>query len=87
MENFDISKNRLGTTGINPCVGFIAFLNDGEYIFIEHLSDISLPTAINLDNVRECFEDTSEHIDDALRYGNITYVHSIRRYKTYLLSD
>ncbi|CAF1512133.1 unnamed protein product, partial [Rotaria sordida] len=27
---------------------------------------------MNLDNVRECFEDISDHIDDALPYGNIT---------------
>ncbi|CAF1613503.1 unnamed protein product, partial [Rotaria magnacalcarata] len=74
-----IPKNRLATTGVGSCIGFIAFLNNGEDIFIEHLSDISRPTIINIDSIREYFEDISEHIDDAFPHGNITYVHSTRR--------
>ncbi|CAF3014196.1 unnamed protein product [Rotaria sp. Silwood2] len=72
MDRHGISKNRLATTGVSPCIGFIVFLNNGEDIFIEHLSDISHPTTMNLASVREYFEDISEHIDDAFSHGNIT---------------
>ncbi|CAF3870616.1 unnamed protein product [Rotaria sp. Silwood1] len=79
MSQHGISKNRLATTGVGPCIGFIAFLNNGEDIFIEHLSDVSRPMIMNLNSVREYFEDISEHIDDAFSHGNITYVNSTRR--------
>ncbi|CAF1379184.1 unnamed protein product [Rotaria sp. Silwood1] len=72
MSQHGISKNRLATTGVGPCIGFIAFLNNGEDIFIEHLSDVSRPMIMNLNSVREYFEDISEHIDDAFSHGNIT---------------
>lgn len=57
MDQLGVSKFRLATTGLNPCIGFVVFLNDGEDILIEHLTDLRLPGTMNLNKVREVFED------------------------------
>ena len=32
MDYFGSSDNRLGTTGINTCIGFIIIFNHGEHV-------------------------------------------------------
>jgi hypothetical protein len=39
IDHFGWSVDRLGTTSVSTCVGFIVILNDGQDLFVEHRSD------------------------------------------------
>jgi hypothetical protein len=72
MEHFGCSNDWLSTTGVNTCVGFIVFLNNGENVLIEHWSDISFPETLNINNVRSCFKKIARHIDKLFEHSNVT---------------
>jgi hypothetical protein len=43
MDQCQCSTQRLGTTGVGPCMCFIVILDEGEYVYIEHRSGLGLP--------------------------------------------
>jgi hypothetical protein len=61
MDHFGLAIDYLATKGLGPCIGFIVLSNNCQHIFIEHRSDIYFPRAINLDNVRLCFNNIAQH--------------------------
>jgi hypothetical protein len=71
MDHFGQSDDRLATTGLASCIGFVVILNDGQNVFVEHRSDIYLPTTINLENIRSCFKNVAKHIFEILPTSNI----------------
>ncbi len=72
MDNFGQSSYRLATTGVSTCVGFIVFLDNSEGVFLEHRSDLFLPTTINLETVRLCFKNIAKHISNLFPTSAIT---------------
>jgi len=65
MDYFGISTyDRLATTGVGPCIGFVVILNtdDDRQVFIEHRSDTYFPAILTLHNVRLCFQNLAKHI-------------------------
>ena len=44
MDQCECSDQRLGTTGVGPCVCFVVILNKGKDVFIEHRSGVGLPS-------------------------------------------
>lgn len=71
MGDYGQSDDCLATTGVGPCVAFVVILNHGQNVFIEHLTDISLPEIMNLENVRLCLKDVANHVFDVLPTSNI----------------
>ena len=74
MDDYGQSDDRLATTGVSPCLGFVVILDHGQNIFIEHQSDVSLPVEMNLENVRSCLKDVANHVFEVLPTSNITLV-------------
>jgi hypothetical protein len=71
-DHFSFSNIRLATTSVYTCISLVFILNNGEHIFIEHRSDINFPAESSLDNVRSCFKNIANHIDEVLPYAHIT---------------
>lgn len=71
-DDYGQSADRLATTGVGPCVGFVVILNHGQNIFIEHLSELSLFEEMNLENVRSCLKNVAKHVFEVLPTSSIT---------------
>jgi hypothetical protein len=72
MDHFSYSSDRLGTTGVNSCVGFVVFLNNNQNVFIEHRTDVYFPEELSLENIRLCFENVATHIFKVLPESHVT---------------
>jgi len=64
IDHFGSAVERLGTTGVRPCVGIIVIADNNQCLFIEYRSDAYLPAVINLNNIHLCFENTATHISE-----------------------
>jgi hypothetical protein len=69
MDYFGSSDNRLGTTGINTCIGFIVIFNHGGHVFIEHRTAIHFPSQLSISNIRSFFKNIVEHIDLSRKFS------------------
>ncbi|CAF3704474.1 unnamed protein product [Adineta steineri] len=74
VDHFGCSNDRLGSTGITTCIGFIVTFNNGEDVFIEHKSNILFPKVVTLENMRICFKNIAKYIYDVLPTSTITVV-------------
>ncbi len=51
---------------VGPCICFVAILNDGQEVFMEHRSDTCFPAEFKVENVRSCFQNIAKHISEVL---------------------
>ncbi|CAF1037813.1 unnamed protein product [Adineta steineri] len=72
MEFFDSGTDILSTTGVNTCVSFLVRSDHRQQIFIEHRSSTNIPSIIDLNTVRTCFDNVAKQVAIYLPTSSIT---------------
>jgi hypothetical protein len=72
MDHSDFSTEGLATTGLGPCHGFIAILNQGQHVFIEHRSDMFIASLVSEREVADYFDEVMKQIHHVLPGSTIT---------------
>ena len=72
MDQCECSDQRLGSTGIGPCVCSLVILNNGKDVLIEHRSGVDLPSKFTELHAIQYLKHIAKHIYALLPGSNIT---------------